>query len=136
MIYNHEHSHSPKTYNRAFLIGTSLNIGFVLVEAWFGTIAHSLALLAVGVVFAGIAILLTGWLWFDPVISLIIVVVIVFGTWNLFKDALELLPSRRKNIDNISILLLLDILLFNRRGAESAEGIKKRLIYSLKAGKE
>lgn len=46
MIYNHEHGHSPKTYNRAFLIGISLNIGFVLVEAWFGAIAHSLALLA------------------------------------------------------------------------------------------
>jgi cobalt-zinc-cadmium efflux system protein len=46
MVHHHEHSHSPKTYNRAFLIGTSLNIGFVIVEAWFGAIAHSLALLA------------------------------------------------------------------------------------------
>lgn len=208
MVHHHEHSHSPKTYNRAFLIGTSLNIGFVIVEAWFGAIAHSLALIAdaghnlsdvlglllawaasylmqhppnhkytyglrrssilaallnamlllltmggiaweairrlqdpspiasntviwvagigvaintltallflagrekdlnirgaflhmasdalvsVGVMLAGIAILLTGWLWLDPVISLAIVVVILFGTWNLFKDALQLI---------------------------------------------
>lgn len=204
----HDHHHAPKTYNRAFLIGTGLNIGFVIVEASFGLITNSLALLAdaghnlsdvlglllawgasylvrvepsqrytyglrrssilaalinavlllltmggitweairrlqepsavaggtvilvaaigvvintitallfmsdgnkdmnirgaflhmaadalvsVGVVLAGVAILLTGWLWFDPVISLIIVAVIVVGTWNLFKDALKLI---------------------------------------------
>jgi cobalt-zinc-cadmium efflux system protein len=208
MVHHHGHSHSPKTYNRAFLIGTSLNVGFVIVEAWFGAIAHSLALLAdaghnlsdvlglllawaanylmqrppnhkytyglrrssilaalvnamlllltmggiaweairrlqdpspiaedtviwvagigvaintltallflsgrdkdlnirgaflhmasdavvsMGVVLTGIAVLLTGWLWLDPVISLVIVGVIVFGTWNLFKDALQLI---------------------------------------------
>lgn len=207
MAHNHHH-HAPKTYNRAFLIGTSLNIGFVVVEAGFGLATNSLALLAdaghnlsdvlglllawgasylvkiptsqrytyglrrssilaalinavlllltmggitweairrlqepsevaggtvilvaaigvvintitallfmsgrdkdmnirgaflhmaadalvsVGVVLAGVAILLTGWLWFDPVISLIIVAVIVVGTWNLFKGALELI---------------------------------------------
>lgn len=41
------------------------------------------ALVPVGVVLAGIAILLTGWLWFDPVISLIIVdvIVLVLGTY-------------------------------------------------------
>jgi cobalt-zinc-cadmium efflux system protein len=49
------------------------------------------ALVSVGVVLGEIAILQTGWLWLDPVISLIVVVVIVFGTWNLFKDALELI---------------------------------------------
>lgn len=220
-MHHHEHDHSPKTYNRAFLIGTSLNIGFVLVEAWFGAIAHSLALLAdaghnfsdvlglllawaasylvqrppnqkytyglrrssilaallnavlllltmggitweairrlqdptpiaggtviwvagigvvintvtallfmsgrerdlniqgafmhmaadalvsVGVVLAGITILLTGWLWFDPIISLAIVAVIVFGTWNLFKDALQLiLDGVPKQIEPLAV---------------------------------
>ncbi|NUN65588.1 cation transporter [Pseudanabaena biceps] len=219
--HHHDHSHAPKDYNRAFLIGTSLNIGFVLVEAWFGILSHSLALLAdaghnlsdvlglllawgasylvqrppnhkytyglrrssilaalinavlllltmggitweairrlqepseiaggtvilvagigvvintitallfmsnrdkdmnirgaflhmaadalvsVGVVFAGIAILLTRWLWFDPVISLIIVAVIVVGTWNLFKDSLELiLDGVPKQIEPIAV---------------------------------
>jgi hypothetical protein len=42
-----------------------------------------------------------------------------------------LLPSRQKNIDNTSTLLLAQSLFLNRRGAESAEGIKKKLIYSL-----
>jgi cobalt-zinc-cadmium efflux system protein len=226
MVHSHNHNHSPKTYNRAFLIGTSLNVGFVLVEAWFGSIAHSLALLAdaghnfsdvlglllawvasylvqrppdrkytyglrrssilaallnailllltmggiaweairrlsdpspiagdtmiwvagvgvaintltallfmsgrerdlnirgaflhmaadalvsVGVVLAGIAILQTGWLWLDPIISLIVVVVIVFGTWNLFKDALELiLDGVPKHIAPIAVRTFLE----------------------------
>jgi len=217
----HNHPHAPTTYNSAFLIGTSLNISFVLVEAWFGVITNSLALLAdaghnlsdvlglllawgasylvqrppnrkytyglrrssilaallnailllltmggitweairrlqdpspvagdtviwvagigvvintitallfmsgregdmnirgaflhmaadalvsVGVVLAGIAILLTGWLWFDPIISLMIVVVIVVGTWNLFRDALELiLDGVPKQIESMAV---------------------------------
>jgi HD superfamily phosphohydrolase len=44
---------------------------------------------------------------------------------------LILLPSRQKNIDNISTLLLTRSIFLNRRGAESTEGIKKKLIYSL-----
>ncbi|MGB5961325.1 MAG: cation diffusion facilitator family transporter [Coleofasciculaceae cyanobacterium] len=203
----HGHSHAPANYNRAFIIGIILNVGFILVEAGFGFLTNSLALLAdaghnlsdvlglilafgaswltrrrptarytyglrrssimaalfnacfllvamgaialesiqrlnnptpisgnivigvalvgvvingvtawlfmsgreqdlnikgaflhmaadalvsAGVVLAGIAILTTGWLWFDPVVSLIIVVVIVVGTWNLLRDSLSL----------------------------------------------
>lgn len=43
-----------------------------------------------GVVVAGVAIGLTGWLWIDPVVSLAIVLVIVWGTWGLLKDSLTL----------------------------------------------
>ncbi len=48
------------------------------------------ALVSLGVVLAGVAILTTGWLWFDPAISLIIVVIVVFSTWQLLQDALYL----------------------------------------------
>jgi hypothetical protein len=48
----------------------------------------------------------------------------------------EVLPSRRKSIDNDWILLLSIDYFFNRRGAESAEGIEKSLVYSLRAGRE
>lgn len=34
------------------------------------------ALVSLGVVIAGLGILLTGWSWFDPVVSLIIVVIV------------------------------------------------------------
>ena len=48
------------------------------------------ALVSVGVVAAGVAILLTGALWIDPVTSLIIVVVIAWGTWGLLKDSVKM----------------------------------------------
>jgi cobalt-zinc-cadmium efflux system protein len=42
----HGHDHAPKSFNRAFAIGVTLNLGFVLVEALFGVLSNSLALLA------------------------------------------------------------------------------------------
>jgi cobalt-zinc-cadmium efflux system protein len=51
MSHNHNHSHGadshvPANFNRAFIIGIALNAGYVLFEAIFGFIAHSLALVA------------------------------------------------------------------------------------------
>ena len=43
---HHHHAHGPANYDRAFAIGTALNLGFVLAEAAFGVIANSVALLA------------------------------------------------------------------------------------------
>jgi cobalt-zinc-cadmium efflux system protein len=40
------HSHAPADFDRAFLIGTVLNLGFVVVEAGYGIAANSMALLA------------------------------------------------------------------------------------------
>jgi cobalt-zinc-cadmium efflux system protein len=201
------HSHAPKDFGRAFAIGIALNLGFVAVEAVFGILANSTALLAdaghnlsdviglliawgaavlakrppserftyglrgtsilaalgnalllifacgaiaweavwrfanpepvasltvmivagagilvngftawlfmsgrkddlnirgaylhmvadagvsLGVVIAGAAILLTGWLWLDPLTSLAIVAVILWSTWGLLRDSIGL----------------------------------------------
>ncbi|MFP2903692.1 cation diffusion facilitator family transporter [Pyxidicoccus sp. 3LFB2] len=40
------HNHSPPSHGRAFALGVTLNLGFVAVEATFGVISGSLALLA------------------------------------------------------------------------------------------
>jgi cobalt-zinc-cadmium efflux system protein len=48
------------------------------------------AVVSLGVVLAGIGIVYTGWLWLDPVTSLVISVVIVVGTWNLLRDSVRL----------------------------------------------
>lgn len=201
------HSHAPNSFNTAFVIGIALNLGFVVIEFWFGKVSHSLALVSdaghnlsdvlslalalgatfltktaptskrtfgmrrssilaalinaavlllaigaiaweavgrfqhpspvegktvmlvagigiavnavtallfwsgrshdlnirgaflhmaadaavsVGVLLSGAAMLYTGWLWLDPVVSLVIVVVIFFATWNLLKDSVTL----------------------------------------------
>ena len=208
---HHGHSHGLVDYGRAFLIGTILNLGFVIVEAVFGFLANSMALLAdaghnlsdvagllvawgaatlakraptrhytygfrrssilaalfnalfllaamgaiafeaiqrftdpepvssttvmlvagvgivinaatallfasgrkgdinirgaylhmaadaavsAGVVIAGFAITQTGWLWLDPLTSLIIVAVIFFGTWGLLRDSVGMSLDR------------------------------------------
>ncbi|MDB5034988.1 MAG: cation efflux protein [Chlorobi bacterium] len=44
--HGHGHSHGPATYNRAFAIGVGLNLAFVGVEAFYGIMAHSVALVA------------------------------------------------------------------------------------------
>lgn len=48
------------------------------------------ALVSVGVVVAGVLISLTGLLWIDPLTSLIIIIVITFGTWGLLKDSVKM----------------------------------------------
>jgi len=40
------HSHAPKDFGRAFLIGITLNTIFIVVEATYGYIANSMALIA------------------------------------------------------------------------------------------
>ncbi|WP_019501291.1 cation diffusion facilitator family transporter [Pseudanabaena sp. PCC 6802] len=49
------------------------------------------AAVSVGVVLAGIVIVLTGWLWLDPAVSLVVTVAIVAGTWQLFRESLDLM---------------------------------------------
>lgn len=49
------------------------------------------ALVSLGVVAAGALYLWTGWAWLDPVTSMVIALVIVAGTWGLFRGSLHLL---------------------------------------------
>ncbi len=42
----HGHHHAPASFGRAFAIGIVLNLGFVVVEAAYGIIAGSMALVA------------------------------------------------------------------------------------------
>ncbi|MDR0894574.1 MAG: cation diffusion facilitator family transporter [Prevotellaceae bacterium] len=48
------------------------------------------ALVSVGVLVAGIAIVHTGWYIIDPIIGLVVAVVILFATWNLLHDSVRL----------------------------------------------
>jgi cobalt-zinc-cadmium efflux system protein len=58
----------------------------------YGAFLHLVADAAVsaGVVIAGLIILLTGWLWVDPVASLLISGVIVWSTWGLLRDSAKM----------------------------------------------
>ena len=48
------------------------------------------ALVSLGVVVAALAIMLTGAVWLDPAISVVIAVVIVAGTWGVLRESIDL----------------------------------------------
>lgn len=89
-------------------IGIAINLGTALLFLRGrehdlnirGAFLHMAADAAVsaGVVVAGFLVGRTGFLWIDPAISLLIVAVILAGTWGLFRDSLAMslggVPSR------------------------------------------
>lgn len=46
MAHSHTHEHAPTNFGKAFAIGVTLNISYVVVGVIFGNLAHSLALVA------------------------------------------------------------------------------------------
>jgi cobalt-zinc-cadmium efflux system protein len=67
------------------------------------------AAVSLGVVVAGVLILTTGWNWIDPVASLVVNAVIVWGTWGLLRDSiamvLDLVPA---NVDATAVRCFLE----------------------------
>lgn len=58
------------------------------------------ALISLGVVIAGVVIIYTKWYWLDSIVSLVLVVAVIFGTWGLLKESLRLtLNGVPKDID-------------------------------------
>ena len=66
------------------------------------------ALISLGVVLTGIALLTTSWLWFEPVVSLIIAAAVVVGAWQLLVASLKLsLDSVPQQIEPTEVQLFL-----------------------------
>lgn len=66
------------------------------------------AAVSLGVVVAGLVMTITGWQWLDPAVSLVIVVVIVYGTWDLLGESLQLsvhAVPQKVNLKNIEAYL-------------------------------
>lgn len=66
------------------------------------------AAVSAGVVIAGFAILWTGAGWIDPVVSLIVVAIILIGTWSLLSESLLLaLQAVPRGIDAVAVEAML-----------------------------
>lgn len=74
----------------------SLNVRAALIHV-VGDIGASL-----GVVVAGAVILLTGWLYIDPLLSLAIAVLIAFGAWRIVRETVNLLLEGTPSEINLS----------------------------------
>lgn len=57
-----------------------------------GAFLHMLADAGVtlGVLLGGVAISYTDWVWIDPVLSFLIIIVILYGSWGLLRDSINL----------------------------------------------
>jgi cobalt-zinc-cadmium efflux system protein len=69
-----------------FLRGRSSDLN--IRGAFLHMVADGVA--SAGVVATGLLLLLTGWLWLDPAVSLLLVALITWSTWGLAKDSLDL----------------------------------------------
>ena len=62
------------------------------------------AVVSASVVFAGLVIFLTGQNWIDPVTSLVIIVGLAWGSWDLLKDAVKMgLLAVPRHIDEAAV---------------------------------
>lgn len=71
-----------------------------------GAFLHMVADAAVsgGVLVAALAQMWSGWLWLDPVTSLLIAIVIAVGTWGLFRESLDFaLDAVPSHIDPVEV---------------------------------
>lgn len=116
--------HTQEVLSSTVIIVAALGILINSFSAWLfmrdrhhdlnmkGAYLHMLAdaLVSLGVVGAGCLMSLTGWNWLDPVITLVIVMIILWGTWSLFKESLALslhaVPSHI-NFDDVADFLRL-----------------------------
>ncbi|MFW6257578.1 MAG: cation diffusion facilitator family transporter [Prolixibacteraceae bacterium] len=78
------------------------------------------AAVSLGVVLAGVVILLTGKNWIDPLMSFIIIAVILYGTWQLFSDSVNLaLDAVPKGINLEDVRKFIE----NKKGVESVHDL-------------
>jgi cobalt-zinc-cadmium efflux system protein len=62
------------------------------------------AVISLGVVVSGLAIMGTGWTWLDPVVSIVIVLFILGSTWALLKESLRMvLAAVPENVDALEV---------------------------------
>lgn len=76
-----------------------------------GAFLHMLgdAVASAGVVVAGLLIGVTGWLWLDPAVSLVLVALITWASWGLAKDSLNLaLDAVPRGVDPEAVEALLE----------------------------
>jgi cobalt-zinc-cadmium efflux system protein len=78
---------------------TNINIR----SAFWHTLGDTLA--SVGVIAGGILIMLTGVLWIDPLVSVLISLVILYAAWSIFREALRvILEASPKDVDVMDMI--------------------------------
>ncbi len=72
----------------AYLFASGRKDDLNIKSAYYHMLAD--ALVSVGVVIAGFLMLKTGWNWLDPLVSLVVSLIILRGTWGLLRDSMRM----------------------------------------------
>ncbi len=83
------------------------------------------ALVSAGVVLSALLMYYTHWLWIDPLVALVIALVIIKGTWSLFKDSFRMI------IDAVPPTVSLDVVRELLLAAPGVEAIHDLHIWAL-----
>ncbi len=63
------------------------------------------ALASVAVIAGGLVIMLTGWNWMDPLVSVLIALIILFAAWSIFREGFRvLLEATPADIDVVAMI--------------------------------
>ena len=88
--------------NISIIAAIGIAVNFISARMFFRQKAHDLnirsaylhlladAAISSGIVVGGILIYYFGWIWLDPVLSIVIAIVILISTWHLLKESLRL----------------------------------------------
>src|SRR2546430_252662 len=95
MSHHHHHAHGAAA-SRKLLIASIATAAFVVVEIVVGIRANSLALIceampSAGIVASALLILRSGALFWDPAVSIAIGVLILWSSWGILREAINLL---------------------------------------------
>jgi cobalt-zinc-cadmium efflux system protein len=83
-----------------FMAGRKLDLN---IKGAFTHMAGDAAV-SVGVIIIGFAIKMTGWHWLDPAVSILIGIVIVWGTWSLLRESVNLaMDAVPAGIDSLKV---------------------------------
>ncbi len=101
-IHRLQHPHPVEGGVVAIVAGIGIVVNVASAMFFFRSKEHDLntkgaylhlltdALVSLGVVIAGLVISRMGWYWLDGAVSIVILIVIVIGTWHLLADSLRL----------------------------------------------
>lgn len=86
------------------------------------------ALSAAGVIVAGFLIMITGWVVIDPIVSIIIAVFILWSSWDIFKESIDiLLESAPRDLNMSKLVHALD-------STEGVEGVHDLHVWTISSG--
>ncbi len=108
-MHSHNHQHKHKNYNKAFLIGITLNLAYVAVEFTFGIIINSMSLIADA----------------GHNLSDVLGLILAWGAGYLASTAVTKKKTYGMRKSTILAALLNSIILFAAIGAITIEAIRK-----------